>query len=692
MTSQPDAAESLHAIRSLEDPALYQNRELSWLDFNERVLAESRDARNPLLERVRFLAITASNLDEFYSKRVGWLKRIAQRDPLHRTVDDLTVVDQLRLVLERCRAMRREMEQCWSATLAPELAGHGVRFVSFEDLDAPTRDRLTKYFMSAIFPVLTPLVVDPAHPFPFISGGSLSLALNVRDPRSARDRFARVKIPQNRARVIDAGDLRFVLLEDLITAHLHLLFPGIEVTESRTIRVLRSIDVDTPGEEADDLLELIESELRRRRFASAVSLEVTGTLLPHRHRLLLDELEIESDDVVSLQGPLGLADLSHIADLPMPDLMYPPFTPAVPTVFRGQDDAESLFAAIRRNDVLVHHPFESFDATVARFVQEASTDPSVLAIKQTMYRTSPDSPILQSLIDAAGRGKQVAVLVELSARFDEANNIEWARRLEEAGVHVAYGNPRLKIHSKICLVVREEATGVTMYGHIGTGNYNSRTARVYTDLGLFTADPAICADLLKVFNYLTGMSDRLDTSELLVAPANLRSGLEQRVLREMEFAQAGRPARIMFKMNALEDYAFTRLLYEASQAGVNVDLVVRGICRLQPSLPGVSDNVRVVSVIGRFLEHSRIYCFENDGNPEYFIGSADLMKRNLDERIEVVTPVHDPRLAIRLRESLDLLMADERQGWKLHDREWERDGSIYDTGVHARMLASAPFT
>ncbi len=692
MTLQPNAEEPAETRLPLDDPVLYGNRELSWLDFNDRVFAEAQDPRNPLLERVRFLAITASNLDEFYSKRVGWLRRIARSDPLTRTVDELTVVEQLRLVLERCRLARREMERCWNDVLAPGLAGHGIRLVAFGDLDSEARARLTEYFMSAIFPVLTPLVVDPAHPFPFISGGSLSLALNVRDPYSARDRFARVKIPQNRPRIVDAGNLRFVWLEDLIAAHLHLLFPGIEVTESRAIRVLRGIEVDTPGEEGDDLLEVIESELRLRRFASAVSLEVTGTLPPHRLSLLLDELEIAEDDVVPCSGPLGLADLAHIANLPIPELSYQPFTPAVPSIFRDQSDGDLLFPAIRGSDILVHHPYESFEATVARFVQEASTDPSVLAIKQTMYRTSPDSPILQSLIDAAGRGKQVAVLVELSARFDEANNIEWARRLEEAGVHVAYGNPRLKIHSKICLVVREEPEGVTMYAHIGTGNYNSRTARVYTDLGLFTVDPAICSDLVKVFNFLTGMSDRLDTAELLVAPTNLRSQLEQRVRREMEAARAGRPARIVFKMNALEDYKFTRLLYEASQAGVWVDLVIRGICRLRPGIPGISDNIRVVSVVGRFLEHSRIYYFENGGDPEYFIGSADLMKRNLDERIEVLTPVRDPILTRRLQEALDLLLADRRQAWELHDRVWGRDGTVIEEGVHAKMLARAPFS
>ncbi|MFN8585605.1 MAG: polyphosphate kinase 1 [Dehalococcoidia bacterium] len=673
---------------SVGDGELFLNRELSWLDFNDRVFAESEDPRNPLLERVRFLAITASNLDEFYSKRVGWLKRIAHADPLTRTVDNLTVLEQLRLVLERTHHACKRMERHWSDRLAPELDAHGIHVRAYEDLDPHTQARLHSYFLSDVFPVLTPLVVDPAHPFPFISGGSLSLALTIRDRHSGRDLFARVKVPQNRPRFIDAGDGRFVWLEDLIASHLDLLFPGVEIAASRPIRVLRSVDLDAPGEESDDLLELMESELRRRRFASAVSLEVAGALDPPTRALLVEELDLEDADLAALNGPLGLADLTQIANLPLPDLAFPPFAPAVPAVFREAEGA-SLFDVIRGQDVLVHHPYESFDATVARFVQQAAVDPAALAIKHTMYRTSPDSPILQSLIDAAGRGKQVAVLVELSARLDEANNIEWARRLEEAGVHVAYGNPHLKIHSKISLVVREEPSGVTLYGHIGTGNYNSRTARVYTDFGLLTADPAICSDLVRVFNFLTGMSEQPDTRMLLLAPANLRTELERRVRREIDHARAGRPARIVFKMNALEDAAFTALLYEAGQAGVDVDLIVRGICRLRAGIPGLSERIRVVSIIGRFLEHARVYSFLNDGDPEYFIGSADLMKRNLDDRIEVLTPITDPRLKQHLEAFLALQLTDDRQSWSLHDARWERNQLSTAEGVHARLLALA---
>ena len=676
----------------LDDPSLLLNRELSWLEFNQRVLAEAHDLRNPLLERVKFLAITASNLDEFFAKRVGWLKRVIHSDPMTRTVDNLTVVEQLHLVLDRCAAMRRQMEGCWALNLAPALAAHGVHVVPFHQLEPDARARLTAYFVRAIFPVLTPLVVDPVHPFPFISGGSLSLALNVRQPSTGQDRFARVKVPQNRPRFVDAGDMRFVLLEDLIAAHVHMLFPGMEVTDWHAMRVLRSAEVGSPGEESGDLLEVIESELRRRRLAGAVSLEISGSLAPSRTELLLEELELGEDDIYVSEGLLGFADLFQLGALPLAHHSLPPSTPAVPALFSGHADAASFFGAIRERDILVHHPYESFDATVVRFVEEAANDPTVLAIKQTMYRTSPDSPILAALIDAAASGKQVAVLVELTARFDEANNIEWARKLESAGVHVAYGNPNQKIHSKICLIVREEVGGVTMYGHIGTGNYNSRTARLYTDVGLFTADPGICGDLVEVFNYLTGFADRLETDHLLVAPTSLRRELERRVWREIEAARAGRRARIIIKMNALEDREFTRLFYEASRAGVQVDLIIRGICRLRAGIPGLSDHVRVVSVIGRFLEHSRVFYFENDGAPELFIGSADLMKRNLDERIEVLAPVRRPDLQAQLVETLEMMLADGRQGWRLCDSTWTRDDTVTNEGTQARLLARAPFS
>ena len=695
VTTEATARESREPARpqwELDDPGLYLNRELSWLEFNERVLAEALDPRNRLLERIKFLAITASNLDEFATKRVGWLKRVLHTEPLVRTVDGLTMAEQLDLVRERSSRMRQAMEHCWVTALQPALAEHGVRIVGFDELDIEARERLRLYFEQAIFPVLTPLVVDPSHPFPFISSGSLSLALDVRHPGSGQDRFARIKVPQNRPRLVEAGDLRFVWLEDLIAAHVGMLFPGMEVTNWQALRVIRSADVGSSGEDSDDLLEVIESALRRRRLADAVSLEIAGTLSPGRLDLLLEELGLTAGDVYQTSAPLGLADLFQLASLPFPDLLDAPFVPTVPSAFIAASDAASLFGTLRERDILVHHPYESFDATVVRFIDEAADDPAVLAIKQTMYRTSPDSPILAALIDAAGRGKQVAVLVELTARFDEANNIEWARKLESAGVHVAYGDPNLKIHSKICLVVREEASGVTMYAHIGTGNYNSRTARLYTDLGLFTADPAICADLIRIFNRLTGYADYLDSTDLLVAPVSLRPELERRVRREIEHARAGRPSRVVFKLNALEDRDFTRLLYEASMAGVRVDLVVRGICRLRAALPGLSENVRVVSIIGRYLEHSRVYYFANDGEPEYFIGSADIMKRNLDERIEVLAPVRRPELQVQLGELLELLLSDRRQGWTLHDSTWSRDPNDSGAGVQQTLMARAPFS
>ncbi len=675
----------------LDDPALYLNRELSWLEFNQRVLAEAHDPRNRLLERVKFLAIAASNLDEFYTKRVGWLKQALAKDPRATTVDGRTIAEQMALVIDRCTEMHREIDLTWHDELAPVLAGAGVRIVRYQDLEQDARRRLRDYFVQAIFPVLTPLVVDPAHPFPFISSASLSLALNVRHPGTGQDRFARIKVPGNRPRFVEAGDNRFVLLEDLIASHVDMLFPGMHITEWHALRVIRSAEMGSPGEEADDLLEVIESALRRRRLAEAVLLEVAGDLSANRRELLLEELQLESRDVYLSPGPLGLADLFQLASLPLHDLSDSPVAPATPTVFQGTFDAAAFFATLKERDVLVHHPYESFDATVVEFIEAAAEDPAVLAIKQTMYRTSPDSPILEALIEAAGRGKQVAVLVELTARFDEANNIEWARKLENAGVHVAYGLPELKIHSKICLVVREETNGVTMYAHIGTGNYNSRTARLYTDLGLFTSDPRICGDLVHIFNFLTGYGELNDTDVLLAAPANLRSGIAERIEREIHHAKAGRPARLIFKVNAVEDLETCKLLYRAAQAGVQVDLVVRGICRLRPGLPGLSERIRAVSIIGRFLEHSRVYYFENNGEGEYFIGSADIMKRNLDERIEVLAPVRAPEHRKQLRELLELLLEDRRQGWRLHDADWARDQAVEAPGAHAELLARAPF-
>ncbi len=676
----------------LTDPTLYANRELSWLDFNDRVLWEARDPRNPLLERIRFLAITASNLDEFVSKRAGWLRRMLAQDPNHRTVDGMTIAEQMVAVRERSQQMQRDMDECWRFDLAPALAAAGYEIVRFASLEPEAQQALREYFLTAIFPVLTPLVVDPSHPFPFISGGSLSVILTAHADAERR-LFARVKVPANRKRFIEAGDGRFVTIEDLIEAHLDLLFPGVRIEDVRLLRVLRSAEVGTPGEDVADLLEVMEDALARRRLADAVAVELTGPIPTARMEMLLEELGLAPEDVAIGDYLLGLADLHQLASLPIADQSFAPFTPATPSAFaRDGEDEPAFFAVLRADDVLVHHPYESFDTTVARLLLQAAQDPHVLAIKHTTYRTSPDSPILGALIEAAARGKQVAVLVELAARFDEANNIEWARRLEDAGVHVSYGNPNQKIHAKISLIVREEAMGVTMYGHIGTGNYNSRTARVYTDLGLLTTDREICADLLNVFNHLTGLSRRLETKALLVAPTSLRSELERRVRREIEAARAGRPARVIMKVNAIEDADFTALLYEASRAGVQVDLIVRGIIRLRPGLPGVSDHIHVRSVIGRLLEHSRVYYFENDGAPEVFIGSADIMKRNLDERTEVATPIRRPALAAQVRGVLDALLEDRRQAWVLHDREWTRDQTVTEEGVHERLIRSAPFS
>ncbi len=701
MTSTPQAArtgaEARAATRGdhaydLDDPALYLNRELSWLDFNDRVLAEAQDPRNPLLERVKFVAITSSNLDEFYAKRIGWLQRLRRTNPARRTVDGLSVAAQLMQAKERCAAMRHATDELWMRELRPALTAAGVRIVSFDSLTDAEQMELGEHFERMILPVLTPLVVDPAHPFPFISGGSLSLAVDLADPVNGAGRFARVKVPPNRPRFIEIGDGRFVPIEEVIGAFLHLLFTGIEVRGWNIVRVLRSADIGEPGEAAQDLRELIESQLEQRRLASAVALEAPAALPPEHLRLLLEELDLDESDVIEIDDLIGKDDLMQIGTLPRPDLSMPPFTPAVPSSFANIEDDAALFALLRERDVMVSHPYESFDATVARFVEAAARDPQVLAIKQTLYRTSPDSPVLESLIDAAGKGKQVAVVVELSARFDEANNIEWTRRLEQAGVHIAYGSPALKVHSKTCLVVREEESGLRLYAHIGTGNYNSATARVYSDLGVFTSDHGICSDLVTVFNHLTGSSARPVTDHLVVAPTTMRRDFEQRVRREIEHARNGRPARVVFKINALEDARFTRLLYEAAQAGVQVDLIVRGICRLRPGLEGLSERVRVVSVVGRFLEHARIYYFGNDGEPEYFIGSADLMERNMDERMEILTPVRQPDLREQLLDVLEGQLDDPRQGWELRDSEWERDQQCPRPGVHAELLARAPFS
>jgi polyphosphate kinase len=679
---------------SFTDPSIYTNREASMLDFHERVLAQASDPGHPLLERVKFLAIAAANLDEFTSKRVGWLKRALATEPMLRTLDGRTIVEQEAMVNARIRAFIAAMYREWKQELQPLLAEHGITVMKFSQVDKPTRRSINEHFYDVIYPTLTPLVVDPGHPFPFISSHSLSLALVVGNPRTGEERFARIKAPANHPRFINAGEGRFVPLEQVIAAHASTLFPGRTVSSSHAMRVIRSAEV-SPGEEAEDLMELVESELRRRRLAQAVRLEVAPSLPASYLDLLLEELEVSRDDVVEIKGLVGLADLMELASLEMPDLRDSPYTPAVPSAFaRGAVgvDPPDFFAAIRERDVLVHHPYESFDLTVGEFVVRAAEDPNVLAIKQTLYRTSQDSPIVDALIEGSESGKQVAVLVELSARFDEANNIEWARKLEAAGVHVAYGMPGYKIHSKICLVVRQEGDRVMLYGHIGTGNYNSETARLYTDFGLFTARTEICQDLLQVFNYLTGYAESPECDQLVLAPFDMRRRLEELIRREIEAAKSGEEARIILKMNALEDFEFTRLLYEAAQAGVQVDLIVRGICRIQPGAAGSGDRIRVVSVVGKYLEHSRLFAFHNRGDPLYWIGSADLMKRNLDERIEALAPVRSPEHKQILQSVVDTLLADRRSGWRLQGTEWKQPPNSDKPSAHALLERSAPFS
>ena len=679
-------------IDALPPRELYANREISWLDFNDRVFAEAMDPRNPLRERVEFLAIAASNLDEFYAKRLGWLQSRLRSGHDEQTVDGLSIREQLNIVRERGATMRHRYAACWRDQLAPGLAAAGVPVSSYAALSAVQRARVREYFVRDVFPVLTPLVVDPAHPFPFISGGSLSIGANVTDPETGDVRFARVKVPGNRPRFVDAGDGVYVAIEEVIGAHLDLLFPGAGFSDWWLMHVLRNADIDAPDEATDDLREVVGTMIERRRMAAPVCVELSADPSGARGNVLRRELGLSADDVLVLPSPLRLSDITELAAVASEAPAFAAPIPAVPSAFREAATGDEVFETLRAGSVLVHHPYESFDASVARFMRAAADDPRVLAIKQTMYRTSPDSPLLEAAIRAASLGKQVAVIVELTARFDEANNIEWARRLEDAGVHIAYGRPNRKIHSKMSLVVRDEPDGVRLYGHIGTGNYNSKTARVYTDLGLFTSDPAVCNDLLAIFNQLTGYGRFPTTQQIVLAPSRLRSAIQERIEREIAHARAGRPGRIIFKMNALEDTELTRLLYAAGQAGVQVDLIVRGICRLRPGVPGLSENIRVVSVIGRFLEHSRVYYFANDGSPEYFIGSADLMKRNLDERVEATVPIRDPRQQAHLRRLFDVMLADERQGWRLIDRTWSRAEHSEQIGTHATLLREAPFS
>jgi polyphosphate kinase len=670
----------------LANPALYLNRELSGLEFNRRVLDEALDATNPLLERVKFLAIVAANLDEFYMVRVAGLKEQAAAGLVDVSPDGMTPAEQLAAVRRVAQELMRQSAACFHDDLHPRLAAAHIQVLDYADLTERQRTVANRYYNEVIFPTLTPLAHDPGRPFPHISNLSLNLAVVVRD-EGGEEHFARVRVPSSLPRLVplkrSSGgvkkdgtaprDHHFVWIEQLIAANLDSLFPGLTVVEAHPFRVVRDADMDIQELEADDLLETIEESVRQRQFGSLVSMTLNPTMPEAVRDTLAANLGLAPQGVYTLEGPLGLSGLMSLYAVDRHDLKDPPYQPGTPVGLEPRGGRESIFAAIRREDILLHHPYDSF-TPVIDFLQAAARDPHVLAIKQTLYRVGRDSPVVNALLEARERGKQVAVLVELKARFDEESNIGWARKLEDEGVHVVYGLLGLKTHSKVALVVRMEGERIRRYVHLATGNYNHATAQMYTDLGLFTVDEDIGADASDLFNYLTGYSGKTDYQKLLVAPINLRQQLEALIEREIAHVRAGRPGRLVFKMNSLVDPGMIRSLYRASQAGVTVELIVRGICCLVPGVPGVSDNIRVISIVGRFLEHSRVYFFENGGDAEVYLGSADLMPRNLDRRVEVMFPVERPALIRHLRdEVLEIMLADNLRARRLlPDGRYER--------------------
>jgi len=666
----------------------YLNRELSLLDFQERVLALAEDTAMPLLERAKFLAIFSGNIDEFFQVRVAGLKDQVAAGLGSAGADGMTPAETLGTIRERLTRLVARQSDAFLAGVVPALADSGVCICDWDTLAASDEKHLQAVF-DDIFPVLTPLAVDPGHPFPYISNLSLNLAVMVRDPVTAERRFARVKVPPLLPRFVGLPDgRRFVPLEQVIAAHLDRLFPGMEIESHHPFRVTRNTDLtlQEEGEEADDLLAAVEMELRRRRFGQAVRLEVHSRMSDEARDLLERELEVEASDVYVVDGPLDLSGLWALHELDRPDLKDEPWQPVTPGGLTiDADDHVDVFALLRERDLLVHHPYDSFRTTVEAFIRQAARDPKVLAIKQTLYRTSGDSPIVKALIRAAEQGKQVSALVELKARFDEQANIAWARALEEAGVHVVYGLVGFKTHSKTALVVRQEDDGIRRYCHVGTGNYNPRTARVYEDLGLLSADPDLGADLTDLFNFLTGYSRQQQYRKLLLAPTQLRARMVELIDKE---ASGDQPGRIVMKMNSLVDKVVIDALYRASAAGTSIDLIVRSMCSLRPGVPGLSDNIRVRSIVGRYLEHSRIFTFgDGDRGPvRYLIGSADMMQRNLDKRIEVLVPVEAPGLQDRLREILEIDLADDVSAWELHgDGCWSKVPTVDGAASQPRL-------
>ncbi|GAB3232832.1 RNA degradosome polyphosphate kinase [Mycolicibacterium hippocampi] len=654
----------------------YLNRELSWLDFNARVLALAADPSLALLERAKFLAIFASNLDEFYMVRVAGLKRRDEMGLSVRSADGLSPREQLRRISERTQQIASRHSQVFLDSVRPALAAQGIIIVTWAELDEAERGRLSTYFHEQVFPVLTPLAVDPAHPFPFVSGLSLNLAITVKHPDDGGQHFARIKVPDNVDRFVELSSregtpdvVRFLPMEELIAAFLPVLFPGLEIVEHHAFRITRNADFEVEEDRDEDLLQALERELARRRFGSPVRLEISGDMTEGMLELLLRELDVAPGDVVEVPGLLDLSSLWQIYGVDRPALKDRPFVPATPPAFGERETPKSIFSTLRDGDVLVHHPYDSFSTTVQRFIEQAAADPNVLAIKQTLYRTSGDSPIVNALIDAAEAGKQVVALVEIKARFDEQANIKWARALEQAGVHVVYGLIGLKTHCKTCLVVRREGSMIRRYCHVGTGNYNPKTARLYEDIGLLTAAPDIGADLTDLFNSLTGYSRKESYRNLLVAPYGVRRGIIERIEREIAATRDGADGRIRMKANALVDEQVIDALYRASQAGVRVEVVVRGICALRPGAADYSENISVRSILGRFLEHSRIIHFR--AIDEYWIGSADMMHRNLDRRVEVMAQVKDPRLSAQLNDIFESATDPKTRCWELGpDGHW----------------------
>ena len=671
------------------------DRELSWLSFDQRVLELAEDTATPLLERLRFLAIFSSNLDEFFMVRVATLMSKIENEITAPNIAGMSPLKLMHEISLRTKALVDRQSTVLHKDIVPKLKEEGIEFLQWGDLNETERDYVGRLFHDRIFPVLTPLAVDPSHPFPYISGLSLNLAVIVKNPTTHEEFFARVKVPEILPRFIataKSGSTRFITIEELIAINLQELFPGMVIEEHYSFRVTRNQDIEIDEEESEDILLTLEAELARRRFGPPVRLEIESGVETRLVNRLAQELGISEDNIIHAPKPLDLTAFHKIADLGMPALKYEKFRSRTAHALSEVDpeDTDLFFAAIRQGEILLHHPYESFTSSVVRFLQSAAQDPDVLAIKQTLYRTSGDSPIIEALIEAAEAGKQVLAVIEIRARFDEQANVRWARKLEAAGVHVVYGLMGLKTHAKLSLVIRDEAQGLRRYCHIGTGNYNPKTARMYEDLGILSSDVELTEDLTKLFNQLSGFAPQSTYSRLLVAPRTLRSGITERIDREIENSKAGKPSGIQFKLNSILDEIFVAKLYEASQAGVKIELLIRGICAVQPGLKGISENITVKSVLGRFLEHSRIFHFINGGESEYWIGSADLMGRNLDRRVESLIRVDRKEHHQRLQAILDLGLSDKVSSWTLAGTEWVRK-SINEQGkplndVHATMI------